>query len=259
MAVLVPGLPRASDAQEWLSRYPPDPGCRIAMALDRAPRPSDAATGTLVVLAKQLGNEAPLNGPGLQIHPLSQDSLIPAPIHRASGQGMQVFDSLPPGPYALTTRALGFWTPRVDTVVVRAGAVDTVIVRVETHLDGYRNVHNCRPRRFRRAGESACLQDPEYTPILIARARELASDAQRRAFKLPPFSEADIAVVRDESICDRASRAYGRPGDPPRRVIVLRMGPLYMVYDPHEPLYAGEFSFIDIFDLNWVHVFGLTT
>lgn len=258
-AVLLVALPGAGRAQDWFSAFPPDPRCRAVVSLDRAPRSSESRMGGLVVLVRQFGSDAPFHGIGLQIRALSRDTLISGPVYLTTPEGRRMFDSLPPGRHALSTRAIGFWSPRLDTVDVRAGAVDTILIRLETFYEGYRNVYNCRPRRFRRAGETACLPDSEHAAILIQRAREMASDEQRRALKLPPFSEDDIALVRDEEVCERASRAYGRPGDPPRRMIVVRMGPLYMVYDPNEPRYAGEWDTISIFDAMWGHVLNLAT
>ena len=81
----------------------------------------------------------------------------------------------------------------------------------------------------------------------------------RRSLHLPAIDTTRITLVRDERVCERAGRAYGRSDDPPRRVIVVAMGQLYLVYDPFEPVFGGEFDSRCIYDRSWRTVLCLAT
>lgn len=75
---------------------------------------------------------------------------------------------------------------------------------------------------------------------------------------MPRFAAAAVTLVRNEAVCGRVGRAYGGAGSPPRRVLVVRLGRAgYMVYDPYEPLDAGEWDVTTIFDRRWRVVVSL--
>jgi hypothetical protein len=229
--------------------------CQPSIGLDRGVRPPTAGTGTLVVRVRRFGTREPVTFVRLRLTRLGEPNpAVDSVAHDPDSTGFPVA-SLPTGRYALVVLSIGYFS-RTDTLLVRAGAIDTVTLGLEVHLDGYRNRHNCRPRRFRRPGESACLLEPDAAETLLAKARRLAAPEARRRFGLPAFNAEEVVLVQDEGICEGASRAYGAPGDPPRRVLVVRLGSLYLVYDPHEPQYAGEFDYYTIFDRDWRVVTG---
>jgi len=90
-------------------------------------------------------------------------------------------------------------------------------------------------------------------------AEEYAGPRTDSTSELPPYRREDIKLVRDEAVCRQAGDAYGGPGSPPRKVIVLELGESgYMVYDPYEPLTGGEFSSRVFFDRRWRPLFGLS-
>ena len=60
-------------------------------------------------------------------------------------------------------------------------------------------------------------------------------------------------------MCEEAARVYGQPDDPPRRMIVVALDELYLVYDPFEPVSAGEWSIHSIYDRSWRHIVSLAT
>ncbi len=85
----------------------------------------------------------------------------------------------------------------------------------------------------------------------LAYARDLAKPESRRSLNLPAIDTSRIALVQDERLCDHAARAYGAHDDPPRRMIVVRMDPLYLAYDPFEPVTGGEWESHCIYDRSW--------
>jgi len=127
--------------------------------------------------------------------------------------------------------------------------MDTIRVALENWGD--RANHNCRPRGFRRPGESACVTEGDDVEIELEYARSFAEPERQRAFSLQLIDTSRIALVRDEPVCERAGRAYGQPDDPLRRVIVVRMDRVYLVYDPFEPVTAGEWDVYCIYDRSW--------
>ncbi len=175
------------------------------------------------------------------------DSAAQSRVRKPDTATVLVFEGLAPGRYALTLRALGV-ARRIDTLVLEPGAADTV--RAALQIVGDRTNHNCQPRGFRRAGESACVSGEE-ADLELDYARQLVDPEGLRRLNLPSVDASRIALVRDERVCDRASRLYGEPDDPPRRVIVVQMDGLYLVYDPFEPVTAGEWNIHEIYDGSW--------
>jgi hypothetical protein len=95
------------------------------------------------------------------------------------------------------------------------------------------------------------------TDLVLARAREFAGTKSLKALGISSFDSSRVLLVRREKTCRRAARLYGEPNDPPRRVVVVRMGPLYLVYDPYEPLAAGEWNIWRLFNRRWRPLFDL--
>ena len=101
------------------------------------------------------------------------------------------------------------------------------------------------------------MSQGEEAEIALLFARELARPEELDAFDLPPVDSTDVALVHAEAICRRAGELYGEPVDPPRRVVVVRMGRLYLVHDPFEPVRAGEFEIHVVFDDQWNRLVGI--
>ena len=121
-------------------------------------------------------------------------------------------------------------------------------------------MYNCRPRGFRRPGESACATDAQEAERALGNARHYASPEGRRTFRLPAGDTLPApVVVRDERVCERAGQAYGGPGSPPRRVVVVAVGGLFVVYDPYEPRAAGEWNVWLLFDRRWRPLGGIAS
>jgi hypothetical protein len=160
------------------------------------------------------------------------------------------------GPHLLYLTGIGY-SRFVDTVTPRIGYSDTIVVWLREVHDEYRNTYNCRPRGFRQAGESACVTDSTETEVVLARAREFAGEGSLKSVGIAPFDSSRVTLVRDEKTCRRAAQLYSEPNDPPRRVVVVRMGRHYLVYDPYEPLPAGEWDIWRVFDRRWRPVFDL--
>jgi hypothetical protein len=168
------------------------------------------------------------------------------------------FDNVAEGRYTIVARALGY-SGRIDTIQVDAGREYTIRLPLATHHDGFRNVHNCQPRGFRRAGESACLTTGDEAARVLEYGRHMSRPAQTDTFDLPRVDTTRVDLVTDEETCEKAGRLYGAADDPPRRVVVVRMDALFMVYDPFEPVPAGEWDIYTIFDAAWkplVHLAG---
>jgi hypothetical protein len=60
-----------------------------------------------------------------------------------------------------------------------------------------------------------------------------------------------VQLVDDERICERAARIYGLDKGPPRRVVVVEGGNIYVVYDPAEPILLGDLNQWLILDKKW--------
>jgi hypothetical protein len=160
------------------------------------------------------------------------------------------------GPHALYLTGIGY-SQFVDTVTPRLGYSDTIVVWLRDAEAEYRNFYNCRPRGFRQTGESACVTEPVETEAVLIRAREFASQGSLKSLGIAPFDSSRVALIQDEKTCRRAAKLYGEPNDPPRRVVVVRMGKHFLVYDPYEPLPAGEWNIWKVFDRRWKPVFDL--
>ncbi len=246
---------RAS-TDDWESRFIPAGACRVRVS-SGPPGPDPGGPGTLVVRVAGFDTTQPIGGAQVTLWPLGVRPMPGGPAASPDTSAKRVFASLRPGRYALVSRRIGYYA-RTDTVTARAAATDTLGVSLEAFDDGYRNVHNCRPHRFRRAGESACVTDSAATSAAIDRAREYASAAGRRGFHLPAGDTLPVPViVRDERLCDRAGRAYGGRDSPPRRVVVVAIGDLFVVYDPLEPIAAGEWNVTMVFDRRWRPLIGV--
>jgi hypothetical protein len=160
---------------------------------------------------------------------------------------------LPAGPVAVVIRAIGF-QPTFETIQVRTHAVDTVAIPLRSDVE---YDIRCSPPLFRRSGESPCVTDSAEVDATLELARRLADPTERVRPGLGQFTLAQVKLVRNESTCDRASRAYGGDKNPPRRVIVVRLGKAgYVVIDPFEPLRAGEFETTMVYDRRWRPLFG---
>jgi hypothetical protein len=60
-----------------------------------------------------------------------------------------------------------------------------------------------------------------------------------------------VSLVDDERICERAANIYGLEKGPPRRVVVVEAGNIYVVYDPAEPVVLGDLNQWLILDKRW--------
>lgn len=101
------------------------------------------------------------------------------------------------------------------------------------------------------------MTDPRLVEGELDYARRLASREDRTFSEIPPVHPSQVKLLTDEEVCERAGREYGLPDDPPRRVVVIRLGRLFMVYDPFEPEAAGEWDVRSIFDSEWKPVLHL--
>jgi hypothetical protein len=226
----------------WEPRYVAAVQCRPALSLGDARTSGDSArTSSLVVRLGTFGASAEIAQGSVALTPLDAGAAAPARVERTSDRPPTFVASLAPGRYALESRGFGF-AARTDSVVARAGGMDTIAVTLEEYDAALRNRHNCRPRGFRRLGERACATDQITTVLVLDRARDMASPRFRFGIGLPAGDSSGVRIVDDERICERAARAYGREGDPPRRVVVADAVNFYVVYDPAEPVALGEFN-----------------
>ena len=237
----------------WQPRYVPAERCRPEVALDGAPAAAIAGdAGRIVVRLGAFGTSALPAQRWISLTPIAPLDTLAQPVVRLEGSNEPApfVASLAAGRYTLASRAVGYET-RTDTIDIRIGATDTITVTLEEHADALRNRHNCRPRGFRRAGERACVTDQITTVLVLDRARDIASPRFRFGIGLPPGDSSDVRVVADEGICERAGRLYGVGADPPRRVVVVEAGNMYVVYDPAEPVGFGELNQWLILDKRW--------
>lgn len=248
-------------AQNWEDDFPPAPACAMGVALAAPPRSgARSEVGTLIVrpVSFQDGDPIPYTRATITTIGLGEQLQARLGFDRMDSTAVREFRDVPAGTYILRVGSIGYFSDP-DTVTVRPGAADTVTVALEAFFDWYRNVHNCRPRGFRRAGESACVTDPRLVERELNYARTLASPEDRTFPEIPYLRPSQIKLVTDEGLCERAGREYGGPDDPPRRVVVIRLGRLFMVYDPFEPEAAGEWDVRSIYDRNWkpvLHIAG---
>ena len=227
----------------WESRYAAAPECRVritpaAAHLGRGPSAGDAA---LVVRLVAFDTHELLDFTHLRVESLDAASREPARADSAGALPETFAFALPAGRYALVSQSFGFHA-RTDTVAARAGNTDTVTVALEQYEDALRNAHNCRPRGFRHAGERACVTDQISAVVVLDRARDFSSHRFRFGLGLPAGDSVDVNLVDDERLCERAARIYGLDKGPPRRVVVVEAGNIYVVYDPAEPVVLGDLN-----------------
>ena len=255
---LLASLLESAPAQDWAGRFPPAAECEPRWGLSQVAEPElmSAGKARVIVILEVLGEAAR--------PPFVQADLVPIirplPNIRAitpeTSTRIRMLETDTAGPHVLSLRGMGYGR-FVDTFDVRPGYSDTIRVWLQDSNDDYRNKYNCRPRGFRRAGESACVTDSAETEAVLARAREFAGTRSLKALGISPFDSSRVLLVRQEKTCRRAARLYGDPNDPPRRVVVVRMGSLYLVYDPYEPLPAGEWNIWRLFNRRWRPLFDI--
>jgi hypothetical protein len=255
---LLVSLLEPAPAQDWAARFPPAPQCepqlRLSIVLDSTLQIVGRAR--LIVVLRVLGTPDNVSHVQAALAPASRPlGQIPRPATLDTSQ-VRVVESDTTGPHVLYLSGIGYGR-LVDTVNPRPGYSDTIVVWLRHFDDEYRNTYNCRPRGFRRAGESACVTDSAETEAVLARARRFAGTRSLKALGISPFDSSRVLLVRREKTCRRAARLYGEPNDPPRRVVVVRMGSLYLVYDPYEPLPAGEWNIWRLFNRRWRPLFDI--
>ncbi len=260
-------LPKRDLAQDS-RRFPPDPLCapRLAHSPTLDVGALAAGHGDFFVQLRSWGDTDGLRGgtawlaalvSGREGWTLQTTDSGGLGQHRDSG-GLYPFTKRPAGLYLLTARRIGYLASQ-DTVVIRPGGSDTLVIAMERDVPGSANAHNCRPHHFRAPWEPACLADTVEERNLRNHALHFAkSPSDRKLFKLPAFEPSDVAVVQDTAICEAAATAYGAgTRDPPRRVVVVRAGPVYFVFDPREPLRGGEFEITLVLDRHFHVIMGL--
>lgn len=245
-------LPHSAWAQDWGARFPPHPNCRLTIR-SAAHVDSSVVGASSVVVVRPVGftSRERIRNALAGLAPLGQDNPAAKGAAWTSDTASErTFRGLPVGRYSLVVRSIGYLS-RTDTIEVRPLGIDTVVVPLEEFNEGYRNIHNCRARGFRRNGEPACITEGFWAEHELDYGRDLARAAHATLLKLPPLDTTRISLVRDEGTCRQAGRAYGRPDDPPRRVVVVQMDSLYLVYDPFEPIPMGEWDLHRIFGGSW--------
>jgi hypothetical protein len=248
-------LPPGAAAQNWLTSFKPHPRCFSVIGRTASPDLPPGST-RLLLRAAEMSNDAPIIGARFDIVPLGRVTATVGVRVAATLDSSRVArrDSLPPGWYTVRGLGLGY-QPKTDTIRLSADSVTSLTVFLQTDLAGLR----CRPPDFRRPGERACVTDPERgLDAELRSALRFAMPGGDSLPGLPRYRREEVALVTDEAICRRAGRAYGGPGSPPRKVIVIRLGGVgYLVFDPHEPLRAGEFQTTLIVDRRWRVLIGL--
>jgi hypothetical protein len=257
-AGLVTALQHAAAAQDWAARFPPAPQCQPEL------RPSAALDSTLQIVGRaRLIVVLRVFDPGNNVSyvraaltPLARPLQPTARTVTRDTAHYRVVEADTSGPHLLSLSGIGY-SGFVDTVTPRIGYSDTIVVWLRDAEADYRNTYNCRPRGFRQAGESACVTEPVETEAVLMRAREFAGQGSLKSLGIAPFDSSRVSLIQDEKTCRRAAKLYGEPNDPPRRVVVVRMGKHYLVYDPYEPMPAGEWNIWRVFDRRWRPVFDL--
>jgi len=236
----------------WEAHYTAAAGCGVRVA--HGAGPSSGATGagdaTIVVRLVAFGSRDLLDFTHLSVEPLDGASRTSVRADSAGPVPAAFAFVLPPGRYALLAQSFGYQA-RTDTVAARAGVTDTVVVALEEYEEGLRNAHNCRPRGFRHPGERACVTDRISTVLVVDRARDFSSHRFRFGLGFPPGDSVHVSLVDDERICERAANIYGLEKGPPRRVVVVEAGNIYVVYDPAEPVVLGDLNQWLILDKRW--------
>jgi len=250
LALMSLGMTTEASAQDWAARFQPVPECRLRVTHHAA----NPAYGHASLVVRVLVNRDTVYPHAKARIRLLRDSSVAAPSIEGKPQRDSLFrfDDVAPGHYELRVLAIGM-SRKPDTLEISPGAVDTASAHLFDFSDAYRNTQNCRPRGFRRPGELACIASGQEVELISRWLRNLAGESEPRPYGLLPFQERQIRVVRDERICERAGRAYGDDdgGSPPRRVIVFDLGRMYLVYDPAEPIPAGEWNIHIFFDRKW--------
>jgi hypothetical protein len=244
--------------QDWAARFPPAPECqpqlRRSSVLDSTLQLVGRAR--IIVIPRVLGTPDILSYLQAGLTPISHPpAKTPRRASRDTAQ-VRVVETDTTGPHVLSLGGIGY-AGFADTLNPRIGYSDTIVVWLRHADDDYRNIYNCRPRGFRLAGEPACVTDTAETSALLDLALRYAQRTEQKTVRLAPFDSTQVAVIRNEKTCLRAAQLYGAPGDPPRRVVVVRMGPQYLVYDPYEPLPAGEWNIYRLFDRRWRPLFDI--
>jgi hypothetical protein len=250
------GTPAA--AQEWAARFPRarecEPQLRQSAVLDSTLEL--LGRSQIVVLPRVLGAANNIYYVHAALTPVSR------PLEKIPRAGtldtsrLRVVQTDTIGPHVLRLAGIGY-ARFMDTLTPRRGYSDTLVVWLRPTDEEYRNTYNCRPRGFRMPGELACVTDSIEISLVLDRALRYAEPEEQKTFRFPPFDSSQVALVRDEKTCHRAAQLYGQRGDPPRRVVVVRMGGLYLVYDPYEPLPAGEWNIYRLFDRRWRQVLDI--
>jgi hypothetical protein len=239
-------------SNSWEARYAAAPGCGVRLAPGAAPSSGATRAGdtTIVVRLVAFGSRELLDFAHLSVEPLDGASRTGVRADSSGPVPAAFAFALPAGRYALLAQSFGYQA-RTDTVVARAGVTDTVTVALEEYEEALRNAHNCRPRGFRHPGERACVTDQISTVLVVDRARDFSSHRFRFGLGFPPGDSVDVTLVDDERICERAANIYGLEKGPPRRVVVVEAGNIYVVYDPAEPVVLGDLNQWLILDKRW--------
>jgi hypothetical protein len=110
----------------------------------------------------------------------------------------------------------------------------------------------CTLPRFRMEGEHPCVtSNPQISrdiDLLYGHGWSRLYGGDRARL------EENVTIVADSTTCEAAGKHYGAPDDPPRSVIVLESGMFYFVYDPDEPVRAGEWTVRKVFTRKWEDV-----
>lgn len=253
MLMIASLVSRSMAAQDWEKRFVPEPDCVPTVALGSLrDNPGDALQrGTLTVRVQRFGTHQSVGGLAIGFAPADSQATAGRPRYDTDTSSTRRFVNKTPGKYSLGVRSIGF-ARASTTAMVRPGGDDTITVYLQLFQDSYDNAHNCRPHGFRRTGEKACVSDSTTTSRALDYARRLTADTtwfkDLRKFKLAGVR---LRLATSESVCERAGRKYGGASDPPRKVIVVEMGPLYLIYDPFEPLHLGEWEGWMIVDRDW--------
>jgi hypothetical protein len=255
---LLASLQQPALAQDWATRFPPAPECepqlRRSTVLDSTLQLVGRAR--LIVIPRVLGTADNLSYIQAGLTPVSRPPVkVPRRGPRDTAQ-VRVVETDTTGPHVLLVSGIGYGD-FVDTLKPRIGYSDTIVIWLRHAEDEYRNTYNCRPRGFRQPRESACVTDTAETSALLDLALRYAQREEQKTFRLVPFDSSQVVVIRNEKTCLRAATLYGAQNDPPRRVVVVRMGPQYLVYDPYEPVPAGEWNIYRLFDRRWRPLFDI--
>jgi hypothetical protein len=246
---------RASVSREelsaWETSFAAAPECRVRVSpaanqLRRGP----SGDASLVVRLVSFDTHELLDFTHLRVEPLDAASRGAAQADSAGALPDAFTFTLPEGRYALVAQSFGYHA-RTDTVTARAGATDTVTVALEQYEDALQNAHNCRPRGFRHPGERACVTDQISAVLVLDRARDFSSHRFRFGLGFPAGDSVDVHLVDEERLCERAARIYGLETGPPRRVVVVEAGNIYVVYDPAEPVVYGGLNQWLILNKSW--------